>query len=151
MDHIIPGHALHEKGLLRQIGDDPLVSSQERRALLVLVISRLQTAYKPLINRCFCSAIGLNRILLVRASSGKTFGRRVFDALGNTRDDCVLGALFCSTPPRRPAVRPDPTRPLYVRVLHSTSATSCDVMTHIKHHIRSYSAMSIHVGSRLII
>ena len=47
----IPGHALHEKGLQRQKGVGPLVGSQERRALLVPVINRLQTGYKPLVNR----------------------------------------------------------------------------------------------------
>ena len=36
----IPGHALHEKGLQRQKGIDPLVSSQERRARFVLRINR---------------------------------------------------------------------------------------------------------------
>ena len=35
-----PGHALHEKGLQRQMGVGTLVSSQEERALLVLVINR---------------------------------------------------------------------------------------------------------------
>ena len=41
---IIPGHALHEKGLQRQIGDGTLVSSQERRALAVPLINRGSTA-----------------------------------------------------------------------------------------------------------
>ena len=36
----IPGHALHEKGLQRQKGASPLVSSQERRALAVPLINR---------------------------------------------------------------------------------------------------------------
>ena len=35
-----PGHALHEKGLQRQIGVGTLVSSQERRALAVPLINR---------------------------------------------------------------------------------------------------------------
>ena len=35
-----PGHALHEKGLQRQIGDGTLVSTQERRALFVPLINR---------------------------------------------------------------------------------------------------------------
>ena len=35
-----PGHALHEEGLQRQIGVGTLVSSQERRALLVPLINR---------------------------------------------------------------------------------------------------------------
>ena len=47
---VFPGHALHEKGLQRQIGIGPLVGSQERRALLVPVLNRLQTAYQPLVN-----------------------------------------------------------------------------------------------------
>ena len=36
----IPGHALHEKGLQRQIGVGPLVGSQEERALLVPLKNR---------------------------------------------------------------------------------------------------------------
>ena len=39
--HDIPGHALHEKGLQRQIGVVTLVSSQERRALAVPLVNRL--------------------------------------------------------------------------------------------------------------
>ena len=48
---LIPGHALHEKGLQRQIGIGTLVSSQERRALAVLLINRLSTADQPRVNR----------------------------------------------------------------------------------------------------
>ena len=36
----IPGHDLHEKGLQRQKGVGPLVSSQEEKTLLVPVINR---------------------------------------------------------------------------------------------------------------
>ena len=39
-----PGHALLEKGLQRQKGAGPLVSSQEERALLVPLLNRLSTA-----------------------------------------------------------------------------------------------------------
>ena len=42
--HRIPGHALHEKGLQIQIGDGPLVSSQEQRAAVVPQINRWSTA-----------------------------------------------------------------------------------------------------------
>ena len=35
-----PGHALHEKGLQRQKGAGPLVSSQERRALFIPLLKR---------------------------------------------------------------------------------------------------------------
>ena len=41
---LFPGHALHEKGLQRQIGVGTLVSSQERRALFVPRIYRGLTA-----------------------------------------------------------------------------------------------------------
>ena len=44
---LIPGHALHEKGLQRQKGAGPLVSSQEERALLVLLINRGKTGRQP--------------------------------------------------------------------------------------------------------
>ena len=37
---LVPGHALHEKGLQRQKGVVPLVGSQEERALLVPLINR---------------------------------------------------------------------------------------------------------------
>ena len=45
----IPEHALHEKGLQRQIGVGTLVSSQERRALFVLLINRWSNADQLLI------------------------------------------------------------------------------------------------------
>ena len=106
-------------------GDGPLVSSQEQRALLVPVVDRLSTANQPVVRRSLCSPIGLHKISLVRAS-GESFRRRVcvFDALGGTRvswANCSVGAQSYPTPPRHPAVRPDSTRPWYVRVLNSTS------------------------------
>ena len=39
-DDSLPGHALLEKGVQRQRGVGPLVSSQEQRALLVPLINR---------------------------------------------------------------------------------------------------------------
>ena len=45
----VPGHALHEEGLQRQIGVGTLVSSQERRALFVPLINRWSNAGQPLI------------------------------------------------------------------------------------------------------
>ena len=40
--------------------------------------------------------------------------------------DCSVGAPSCRAPPRRPAVRPDPTHPWYVQVLDSTSRFTLD-------------------------
>ena len=41
---LVPGHALHEKGLLGQQGVGPLVSNQERRAAVFPLINRSSTA-----------------------------------------------------------------------------------------------------------
>ena len=60
---------------------------------------------EPVVNRRFCSPIGLHRISLVRAS-GETFRRRFFDALEGARKDCPLGEQFCWHP-----VLPDPAPP----------------------------------------
>ena len=46
---LVPGHALHEKGLKRQYGVGPLVGSQEQRVLLVLLFNRGVTARQPVI------------------------------------------------------------------------------------------------------
>ena len=43
---VFPGHALHEKGLQKQKGVVPLVSSQEERALLVPVINLVWLSMK---------------------------------------------------------------------------------------------------------
>ena len=66
-DKLFPGHALHEKGLQRQIGVGTLVNSQQRRALAVPVTNRWSTAGHPLVNRTFCSSTGLHRISFVRS------------------------------------------------------------------------------------
>ena len=48
---VIPGHALHEKGLQRQIGVGSLVSSQERMALFVALINGRSTGGQPVVSR----------------------------------------------------------------------------------------------------
>ena len=93
----------------RSTGQQPGTKSSSRHA-----DNPQETAEKPIVKRGTSSSIGLPTIWLVRAS-GETFRRRVFDALEKTRVACLLGEVFCPTPPRRPAVRPDPTRSLYVR------------------------------------
>ena len=44
---VVPGHALHEKGLQRQIAVGTLVNSQQRRALAVPRLNRGSTAGQP--------------------------------------------------------------------------------------------------------
>ena len=77
-------------------------------------INRGWTGYWPRVNRGFCSSIGLHRISLDFAY-GKTFRRRVFDALEGSGDPCLLGKQFCwypVLPDPRPATPPcAPTRP----------------------------------------
>ena len=46
---IVPGHSSHENDFERQISVGTLVSSQERRALFVPLMNRLQTAGQPLV------------------------------------------------------------------------------------------------------
>ena len=109
-----PEHALHEKGLQRQLGVGTLVSNQGRRALVV-----------PRVNRWFCSSVGLHRNSFVRAS--RDTPRRVFfdcrEVSGTVASwaNRLVGVPSCPSPPRRrPAVRrPAPIRPWYVRVLDS--------------------------------
>ena len=47
----VPGHALHIKGLQKQIGVGKVVSSQERKAFAVPLMSRLSTVYQTRVNR----------------------------------------------------------------------------------------------------
>ena len=108
----VPGHALHEKGLQRQlrrrryIGQQPGMKSGRR------------PADKPWVNRGFCSSIGLHRVGFVRASRD-TPRRVIFDRLGGARDGCLLGeptrrrpVLPVPAPLRRPAVRRPPDPPV---------------------------------------
>ena len=83
----IPGHALHEKGLQRQIGVGTLVSTQERKALFV-----------PLVNRGFCSSVGSKYELYI------SFFRR--DVLEGKRQGCLLAGLTQQCP-----VLPSPAPP----------------------------------------
>ena len=112
---LIPGHALHEKGLQRLIGVVTLVSSQEQRGRLVPG----QTGYQLAVNRGFYSSIGLNGISLVRASRGSArrslphrLGVREF--VFSWAKSSVVGVLCCPSPPG-PTVPPGPrTDPLEV-------------------------------------
>ena len=114
----IPGHALREKGLERQISVGSLFSSKEQRALLVPVINRSSTA------RCVPPSvyIGFRLFVLLGRRSGdvSSMSRGVRGTLVSWAH-CSVGVPSRPAPPRRPAVRPDPTRPWYVRVLDSTS------------------------------
>ena len=98
-NNCIPGHALHEKGLQRQIGVGTLVSSQERRALVAPRINRRITAGQPLV----CSPISLRRIrlLVLPGSRSKQF---IFDfrATGGVGGAAIrgpaLGGAACGYP-----------------------------------------------------
>ena len=90
----VPGHALHEEGLQRQIGVGTLVNSQQRRALAVLLLSRLSTAGQPRVNRLptgrFISPpvyIGFPLFVLSKSRSGQLSTM----LLGGYRVGCLLG------------------------------------------------------------
>ena len=122
-----PGHALYEKGLQRQKGIGPLVGSQERRALLAPVLNRSQTACQPLI--LFSHSVEMEFCLFVllerRSGDVSSMPWGVRGTLVSWAYSSV-GVPSCPAPPRCPAVRPDPTRPWYVRVLDSTSENTRD-------------------------
>ena len=97
----VPGHALHEKGLQRQIGVGTVVSSQERRALLVPRLNRWSTV-------CFVPPpvyIGFPLFVLAKRRSEQLF-TVPWRARGTVgfRADRNVGTLFCSAS-CRPAVR----------------------------------------------
>ena len=113
----IPGYALHDKYLQRQLGVGTLVSSSGRRP-----------NDKPWVNRGLCSPIGLkNRISFVRACE-VSFRRFVFGSLESVLVGCLLRGSTRRRPvplgpaPLRPTAvrRLDPTRPFCVRVSGST-------------------------------
>ena len=74
----------------------------------------LDSASKPLINRGLCSPNGLSKNSFVRASE-EMIRTYVHDALGGTRDGCVLREQTCQHPtlpgPPRPAAPPCAARP----------------------------------------
>ena len=83
---------------------------------------------QPVVNRWFCSLVGLHRVFFVRASID-TPRKVFFDLLKGKRDVCLLAESSRRRPvlpvpasSRRPAARrPVPTRVCYVRILDSTS------------------------------
>ena len=117
---VVPGHALHEQGLQGQKGVGPLFGSQEERALIVLVINRLQTACQPLVLFSLSVYIGFRLFVLLGRRSGDV-SSMPWGVRGTLVSwaYCSVGVPSCPAPPRRPTVRPDPTRPWYVRVLDS--------------------------------
>ena len=106
-----PGHALHEKGLQRQMGVGPLVSSQERKALMAPVVNRLS-------NGDFVPPSVLSTISLVRAPEESL--RTVFSICWGARGRVVSwpdrpnGVQCYPAPPLSPPRRapPRPERPV---------------------------------------
>ena len=107
---LFPGHALHEKGLQRQIGVGTLVSSQERRALAVPLINRGSTAdfVPPSVY------IGLRLFVLPKRHPGQCL--RFAGGQETGLSPGRIGPTASSptqprppSPPRRAPPRPDPT------------------------------------------
>ena len=116
---VVPGHALHEKNLRRQIGDGSLVSSEERKAAVVLRINRVSTADKPRINSGSRGFVPPSIYIIFRSFFRRDIQTVVFDAQEGKRDGCPLveptrrrPVLPGPAPPRRLVVcRPAPARP----------------------------------------
>ena len=95
-ENVIPGHALHGKGLQRQSGVGPLFSSQGRRAAIIPLINRSSAARRV-------PRFGSHRILFVRAAEESS--RNVaFGALGVEMEGRPLGAPLRRADPPCPAV-----------------------------------------------
>ena len=120
----VSGHALHEKGLQRQIrrlftGQQP-VTQNDRTPADKPRINRLLTANTQVANRGVCSSISLHRISFVRASeeSSRTV---VFDPLDGKK---------VVSPGEQTRRRPNPPRPASPRLASSRpvpSRTACDM------------------------
>ena len=111
LEYIFPGHALHEKGLQRQIGVGTLVSRQQTK-------SARSPGDKPLMNRLSTGRfvpppVYIVFLLLVLAKRRLeqlfTVSWRARGTVG-FRADRNVGTLFCPASPR-PAVRRAPRRP----------------------------------------
>ena len=104
---IISGHALHEKGIQRQVGVGTLVNSQQRKALAVPLINRWSTGHfvPPPVY------IGFPLFVLAKRRSGHIFTLR-WRARGAVgfQGRRNVGTLFCPASPR-PTARPAPCRP----------------------------------------
>ena len=122
----IPGHALHEKGLQiqkrrRPTGRQPGTKSASRPVDKPRII-RLQTACQPVILSPHSVYTGFCLFVLLGKRSGDV-SSMPWGVRGTLVPwaNCSVGVPSCPAPPRRPAVRPDPTCPWYVRVLDSTT------------------------------
>ena len=102
-----PGHALHKKGLQRQIGVGTLVNSQQRRALAVPLINRWSTG--RFVPPPFYIGFPLFVLAKRRSEQFFTVRWRARGAVG-FKGHRNVGTLFCPASPR-PAVRPAPCRP----------------------------------------
>ena len=119
----IPGHAMHEKGLQRQIAVGTLFNSQQRRALAVPRLNRWSTAGQPLV---------LFRHRFTWDFLSSCLRRDVQNCClrypGGLEGRLPSGPTEMSAPwfaqlrpaPPSPVRCADPTRPLCVRVLDST-------------------------------
>ena len=110
---LIPGHALHAKGLQRQIGVVTLVSSQERRALLVPRLNRGSTAGQPVV--LFLRRLYVRIRLFVlpkrrseQLSSVLWWARGTDLSWASRTFDVPSGRASLALPPRCAPPRPDP-------------------------------------------
>ena len=132
-------------GVLDKYGDGPLVSSQERRVAVVLVINRLSSAGQPLVS----FFLRFTKDFLCRTCE-ESFRTAFFNALG-ARGSVVslanrpVGVRSCPVPPR-PAASLSPPRigPLAVcsnfgfDSLDGKRLKSCDIFIKDRRHFFGY-------------
>ena len=125
----VPGHALHQKGLQKQIAVGTLVSSQQRRALAVPRLNHWSTAGQPLVKLCFvpplvCIGFPFFSCLRRNVQNSCLWYPGGLEGRLPSRPTEMSAPWFAQLRPAPPsAVRcADPTRPLCVRVLDSTGS-----------------------------
>ena len=118
----IPGHALHEESLQRQLGDGTLFSNQKRRAAFVLRIKRLPTGRQPVVVFLHRFTWGFVCSCFQRhAQGGCLLPSGGYEGRFSPGRTDPSASLSRPAPPRCPAVRRSVlTRPWYVLVSGST-------------------------------
>ena len=140
----LPGHALHEKGLRRQQKRRSTCQQPGRKSACCpgdkLRVNQFQNGNQLVILFSHSVYMGFRLFVLPESRSGdlSSMPWRVRGSLVSWATSSV-GTQSCPTPPRRPAVHPDPTRPWTVR-FRTRQAPETNRRLHSRKHLRTDSA-----------
>ena len=122
---LFSGHALREKGLQKQKGAGPMVSSREQRAAVVPPMNRASTGRQPLVKRIKVLSSSLYGMSFVRTFE-RTYLTIISGFLNRKKGGYLLGTRWKIASPsaRAPQRSAPPCRPRswFVRVWDSTAS-----------------------------